>query len=291
VDSAVLTLNALLGLGTVAAPVFVAVFVGLGFWWGLPAVSAALLAFLLLASIRLPLRVSAVPAARASRAAGRGMPARFWLYAVLIGLYGICETMNGNWSQLEMTGHVRASTAAASLALAAFWGMVTLGRVLFALIDRWLPAPAVYRLLPLVLIISFLLTGLLAHGQAGAGIFVFALAGLGCSALLPLTISFGERDMTAVAPAVSGGVIAFYQVGYGIAAFSVGPLLHAGISLPEIFAGTAAAAAVLGVLATAVARRQRAVPAAGHTGHAGHAGALPSAASRGAGEVTRPRSG
>ncbi len=31
-----LVLNALLGLGLVPAPVFVAVFVGLGFWWGLP---------------------------------------------------------------------------------------------------------------------------------------------------------------------------------------------------------------------------------------------------------------
>ena len=36
VDKAVLVLNALLGLGTALAPVFVAVFVGLGFWWGLP---------------------------------------------------------------------------------------------------------------------------------------------------------------------------------------------------------------------------------------------------------------
>src|SRR5258708_21980347 len=34
VDASVLVLNALLGLGTVLAPVFVAIFVGLGFWWG-----------------------------------------------------------------------------------------------------------------------------------------------------------------------------------------------------------------------------------------------------------------
>ena len=36
VDASVLVLNALLGLGTALAPVFVALFVGLGFWWGLP---------------------------------------------------------------------------------------------------------------------------------------------------------------------------------------------------------------------------------------------------------------
>ena len=48
VDRSVLVLNALLGLGTVLAPVFVAVFVGLGFWWGLPILSLTLLVVLLL---------------------------------------------------------------------------------------------------------------------------------------------------------------------------------------------------------------------------------------------------
>ena len=47
VDRSVLTLNALLGLGTALAPVLVAIFVGLGFWWGLPIVSTVLLAGLL----------------------------------------------------------------------------------------------------------------------------------------------------------------------------------------------------------------------------------------------------
>ena len=41
VDSSVLVLNALLGLGTALAPLFVAVFVGLGFWWGLPVLTGA----------------------------------------------------------------------------------------------------------------------------------------------------------------------------------------------------------------------------------------------------------
>jgi Major Facilitator Superfamily len=61
VDSAVLVLNALLGLGTVLAPVFVAIFVGLGFWWGLPVTSAVLLVALLIVSMRLPLTVGSQP--------------------------------------------------------------------------------------------------------------------------------------------------------------------------------------------------------------------------------------
>jgi MFS family permease len=56
IDSSVLVLNALLGLGTALAPVFVAIFIGLGFWWGLPVMSATLLTLLLGLSLRLPLR-------------------------------------------------------------------------------------------------------------------------------------------------------------------------------------------------------------------------------------------
>ena len=102
VDRAVLVLNALLGLGTVLAPVFVAVFVGLGFWWGLPILSAALLIALLVVSLRLPLHAAAGGSA-VVRQGRRRMPARFWIYAAFAVVYGICETMNGNWSQLEMT--------------------------------------------------------------------------------------------------------------------------------------------------------------------------------------------
>jgi MFS family permease len=58
VDRSILVLNALLGLGTVLAPVFVAIFDGLGFWWGLPVLSASLLVALVLVSLRLPLRVA-----------------------------------------------------------------------------------------------------------------------------------------------------------------------------------------------------------------------------------------
>src|SRR5215472_6045909 len=253
VDRSVLVLNALLGLGTALAPLLVAAFVGLGFWWGLPIVSTVLLVALLLVSVRLPLRAEAGAAARAP--GRRGIPARFWLYAAFAVCYGICETMNGNWSQLDMTTRLGASATQASLALAVFWAMVTVGRVLFGAIDRWLPERVTYRILPFVLVGTFLLTGVLSRPHAVAGIAVFALAGLGCSALLPLTISFGQQDLTAMAAAAAGGVIAFYQLGYGIAAFGVGPLADSGISLSRVFGFTAVSAAVVALLRFLVTRR------------------------------------
>ena len=145
VDRSVLALNALLGLGTALAPVFVAVFVGLGFWWGLPVLSSILLAGLLLISLRLPLRTGARAAAATATASDTpkaAVPARFWLYAAFAVLYGICETMNGNWSQIDMTSELGASTTVASLALTTFWAMVTIGRVVIASIERWLPTTA-----------------------------------------------------------------------------------------------------------------------------------------------------
>ena len=266
VDRAILTLNALLGLGTVLAPVFVAIFVGLGFWWGLPVTSAILLVALIAVSLRLPLEVQVRPAEAGQ--ARLAIPARFWVYAVFAVLYGICETVNGNWSQLDMTSELGASTTEAALALTAFWAMVTVGRVLFAAVQRGVPSRVAYHVLPFVLAGTFGLIALLPDEPA-LGVLAFGLAGLGCSALLPLTISFGQAELTAMSAAVAGGVIAFYQLGYGIAAFGIGPLVDRGVGLPTIYAVSAAVAAAMGAWSLVVARSRPSPealhPRLGHT--------------------------
>ncbi len=253
-DRAVLTLNALLGLGTALAPVFVAVFVGLGFWWGLPILSTVLLVVLALAASRLPLQLETAPASEGTERRG-GIPAGFWLFAAFAVLYGICETMNGNWSQQDVTTSLGASTTQASLTLTAFWGMVTVGRLLFASIERWMPSRIVFHLLPLMLVGTFALTATLDGASPAWGVVVFGLAGLGCSALLPLNISLGQEALPEVSAAVAGGVIAFYQIGYGIAAFGVGPLVDHGVNLSDLYGWTAVAAAGLVVLSFAITRR------------------------------------
>jgi MFS family permease len=245
VDASVLVLNALLGLGTALAPLFVAVFVGLGFWWGLPALSVVLLAGLLVVSLRLPFEVA--PAELSTTAPRVGIPPRFFLYAAFALAYGICETMNGNWSSLDMK-QLGASTTEASLALTAFWAMVTVGRVLFAAIQSHWPTVRTYRLLPFFLAATFVLIAELPSDEPAVGILAFGLAGFGCSALLPLTISFGQEELVPMAAAVAGGVIAFYQLGYGIAAFGAGPLQDAGIDLSTLFGVTAIVALAMGAL-------------------------------------------
>jgi predicted MFS family arabinose efflux permease len=203
----------------------------------------------------LPLR-AATPAAAPADGEHAGIPPRFWLFAGFAVLYGICETMNGNWSEHDMTSSFGASTTQAALALTAFWAMVTVGRLLFAAVGRWLPPPTVFRLLPLLLVGTFAATATLEDAAPGWGIAVFALAGLGCSALLPLTISLGQGALPRISAAVAGGVIACYQVGYGVAAFGVGPVVDHGVSLPELYGWAAVAAAAMALLAWPITRRR-----------------------------------
>jgi fucose permease len=249
-DGAVLALNALLGLGTALAPVLVALFSALGAWWALPLLTTILLAALLTA-----LALNAPPAApNGAVRAPHGFPPRFWLYAAAALLYGVVETLNGNWATLYLSAERGVSATDASYALAAFWLAVTLGRVVFALLDRLLPAKWVYVALPLLLTVVFELIARV--DGAAAGIVVFAAAGFACSAILPLTISFGGAEFPGRAAAISGELIAFYQVGYGLAAFGVGPLRALGVfTYSTAFSIGGLVALILGAVAFLVVRR------------------------------------
>jgi MFS family permease len=263
VDKAVLVLNALLGVGTALAPVFVAIFVGLGIWWGLPVLVGALAVALLSFSLPLPLGETKRSSAAQAQKGGTRLPARFWVFATFALLYGICETMNGNWASLYMTKKLGASTTVASLALTTFWGAVTAGRILFAAIEKWFPERRTCQVLPFIVAIAFFAISFLPTSHPYLGIVAFALAGLGCSALLPLTMSFAEEELTTITASVAGGLIAFYQIGYGIAAFGVGPLQsRAGLELNTIYGGTAIVALVMSALSFVVVPQAAAAPCA-----------------------------
>jgi fucose permease len=258
VDEAILALNALLGLGTALAPVFIAVFLALGIWWGLPLLVGMLLVVVLLFSFTQPLNAVEPPHSATSRPAKVKFPARFWLFAAFVLLYGIAETVDGNWASLFMLKGLGANAVLASAALALFWGTVTAGRVLFAILVKWIPETAVFRILPLVVAASFILCGCLHRANALGGLFAFAVAGFGCSALLPLTLSFGQKEMTSIAGSVAGGLITFYEIGYAIAAFGVGPLqTRAGMPLGTIFGASAAVAIVMAFLSFIIARPEK----------------------------------
>src|SRR5262249_37352713 len=254
VDRAVLVLNALLGVGTALAPVLVAAVLALGVWWLLPGLVACVFVMLFAIAWRAPLRARG--AACAPAASGwTALPRRFCLYAAAVFVYGILETLNGNWAILYLTSERGVPARGAAFALAAFWVMVTLGRVAIAMISRLVEARLIYAALPIALLLTFQVA---AHVPAETGgIIAFGPAGLARSAFLPLSISFGGKEYPELSAVMAGGLIAFYQLGYGVAAFGIGPLHGpAGVALATIFAAGSLVAVPLVVIAYLITRRR-----------------------------------
>jgi FHS family glucose/mannose:H+ symporter-like MFS transporter len=252
-DGAVLALNALLGLGTALAPVFVAIVVALGAWWLLPVVVACVMALLFGVASTQPLHVSAGAEDTLTPISWSRLPPRFWLYAAAVFLYGMLETLNGNWSMLYLSSERGVSSRDASFALTAFWVMVTVGRVLIAAISRWVAARWIYVVLPLLLLITFQIAARVQDETEG--IVAFGLAGLACSAFLPLSISFSGNEFPRLSAVMAGELIAFYQLGYGVAAFGIGPLHdQLGLTFAAIFAAGSIVALPLAVVAALVTR-------------------------------------
>ncbi len=253
-DGAVLLLNALLGVGTALAPLLVALFTGLGIWWGLPLLVVVLIALLLAGALRAPLRLPYNPATPAGR-----LPDRFWYYAAAVLLYGVVDTLSGNWATLYLATQRKVPAQEAAFALTAFWVMVTLVRVIIAMLDRFLPPRWIYVALPLLLAVAFQVVA--RAGGATSGIAGFAAAGLACSAFLPFSISFAGAEFPRQAATMSGALIAFYQVGYGIAAFGVGPMRQlAGLDYSTLFSLGSLFALALAIVALRLVRH--ATPAA-----------------------------
>jgi MFS family permease len=250
-EVALTALNVLLGLGTALSPLLIAFFTDFAEWWYLPLVTGVGLLFFLMLSVAQPLVAESAGAGQHGRVR---IPPVFWLFAVALVAYGVCETMFGNWgTTLIREGGTAATTA--NYALAAFWAAVTIGRLLISIAPKRLPSTAIYLVLPWGIAATLLLVAALADETNG--IVIFALAGLACSGFFPMTIGYGETTFPELVTIAAGWLIAAYQLGYGIAAFGAGALEHS-ISLSVIFAGAAGLALVMALLATRVVRAEHA---------------------------------
>jgi MFS family permease len=245
---ALTALNVLLGLGTALSPFLIAIFTDLGGWWYLPLLAAAGLVVLIAASLVQPM---SVPGAGARPGRAR-IPGLFWLFATALVIYGIAETMFGNWGTTLLVGR-GIKPAAANDALAAFWAAVTIGRLLIALTSGKIRSTRSYVVLPWAICAALLLAP--TARSAGAGIGLFAFGGLACSGFFPMTVGYGESTFPSIVELAAGWLIAAYQLGYGLAAFGAGSLQNA-LSLATVFRLTAVPVLAMAVLAVIIARRQ-----------------------------------
>jgi predicted MFS family arabinose efflux permease len=160
--------------------------------------------------------------------------------------------MFGNWGTTLLVGKGVAK-AGANDALAVFWAGVTVGRLAIAMVSSRLPSTRIYVVLPWAMTAALLLAPVAKTG--GAGIAIFAFGGLACSGFFPMTVGYGEATFPGIVELAAGWLIAFYQVGYGLAAFGAGALQHF-TSLSTLFRVAAIVVAVMALLALPIARRQ-----------------------------------
>ena len=223
VDAAILMLNALLGLGTALAPALAALVVGPGIWWVLPLLVLLSAAILWYACRRQPLLLQSAGVDTTTHSAPvKGSLPLLVLFLLVAVLYGLAETLNGNWSVILMSRRVGSTEQIASLSLTLFWAMVTLGRLFFARFSTLFPPRRLLPGLPVFLAAIFLGISRLTQGDSMAGLLLFGLSGFGCSAMLPAIISLGQKRLVQLGESTSGVLIAAYQFGYGLAAFGGG---------------------------------------------------------------------
>ncbi len=253
-DVALTALNVLLGLGTALSPLLIAFFTDVAQWWYLPLLAAAGFLVLIGLTAGQPMDVPAPGSGRTARVKGArpGIPPLFWVFAAALVIYGIGETMFGNWGTTLLVGKGVSATSAND-GLAVFWAAVTLGRLVIALASTRVRSTHIYVALPWAIAAALLVFPI--AGSAAAGIGVFALGGLACSGFFPMTIGYGEATFPSIVELAAGWLIAGYQVGYGLAAFGAGALQHV-VSLSAVFRIAAAAAGAMGLLALVVARQQ-----------------------------------
>ena len=194
-----------------------------------------------------------LPEPEPSRAVG-GPAARplgdtaLWLFLGVGALYGLTESVYGNWAVVYLTEERGLGVAEAGIALAAFWAALTAGRFVVAGVLLGLP-PA--RVLP---VLTALMAGAClvvpAAASARGGVLVFALGGLGCSAVFPLTVGLAGRRFPAHRTWVSSALFAALVAGLGVGSLSTG-LLREWLNLATIYR----LAALPPILAAALALR------------------------------------
>ncbi|MBK8209859.1 MAG: MFS transporter [Rhodospirillales bacterium] len=258
-ETAITALHTLLGTGTALAPLIVSLLSDGGGWWLLPLAIAIAAVILALVALTQPLILATATGAASLGAfeVARALPRRFWIWIAFALLYGICETLFGNWGTVYLHQQRALLDATANLALAVFWAAVTIGRLLVALLSTRISPLLIFRALPVL--ITAALVCVAWSSSAVFGVAAFALAGLACSACLPLSIGTASSETPRFVETASGWMVAAYMIGYGIGAFAVGPLRQlADLQLSEVYFGAAAIAVLLIVLANVLVAGSRA---------------------------------
>ena len=242
-ESAVVATHATVGVGLAITPLLAGAALARGAWLAVP-----LLLFLASAALLVTVEREDLPEPEA-RGKARSRPigdAGLRLFLAIAFLYGISESIYGNWAVLHLTEERGLDVAAAGLALAAFWAALTVGRFGVAALVLRVPPARVLPVLAALMAGACLLVPLSTTPRRA--VLLYALGGLGCSAVFPLAMGLAGRRFPAHRSWVSSAMYAALCAGIGVGSFSAG-LLRSGLDLGTIYRVAAFPPAVAFLLA------------------------------------------
>lgn len=256
--NAVITgLHACLGIGAAAAPLLVNFMYMRGIWMsGLISLALSLSLFAAGSYFLKPVPVVSLAV---SQGVGSGaskvssLPCGAMLFLLTIFFYGLVEAIIGNWSTVYLMDEKGFSLRTSSLALSTFWFFMTTGRVLASVLMIKMDARALYRISPLVMVVSLLAIILTNHESRV--LWFYISVGLGCSYFFPVSISLSTQYFDSWRDDLASLAVAALMLGTGVGSFAVGLFYDKrAIQLGHAFASAAACSVMLAASALFLTR-------------------------------------
>jgi len=237
--AAIATLNGTIGAATALAPLALEALQRAGAWGLMPALLAVGFVALIVAGTGRSVAV-APAAARAPT-----LPALRTLapFALAVFLYAIAEGAFSSWAQVYVTRVGHAAAPLAALALSAFWGGMTLWRMLIGFVPE-AGQTRKFLFLASALGIGASFVGLSVLAAPDALVAAYACAGAACGIYYPYAMAFGLATRPQDEIAFAGTMVAALMIGEGTGSLAPGGLQRVA-SLPTIYAVAAALAVPL----------------------------------------------
>lgn len=235
-DSALVAMHTFTGAGLALGPLLAGWLMMHNQWSLFPKLLLGWSVLLLIAGLLLPMPEEKPAAKTVSETEKPALhPVRslcFWLYVVILIAYAFAEGTFSNWGVIYLRDEKQLPMMAAAQALSVFWAAIAVGRFIIAGVVVKVPAAVVWRLLPVLTALAFVL---LPHAHTPrSALAVFALAGFSCSGFFPLTVGMVARQFHPHAHWAMSLIMAASMLGSGLGTFIIGPLRSL-LSLENIY--------------------------------------------------------
>lgn len=235
-NSAITALHVTAGLGLTVGPLVFANAISGGNWLSVPVglVIAAICVLAVSAFTQLPEQPAAEDQATSNR------PSRsvyFWLIMIVAVFYALAEGAFSNWAVLYVQESKQLTIETAGFALSAFWGALTIGRIVTTILLIRIKPITLWLLLPPLMAAAFLL---LPHTAGNTQVILaFGFAGLACSSFFPLMMAVASEPFPNDVSYIGSMLTAALMFGVGIGSYVIGRF-GASFSLDQLYSYSAA---------------------------------------------------